>query len=256
MTEEVLTGGGVNQVVRVGATVRWPVGPHTPAVHALLRHLARQGHPGSPRVHGLDERGREILDHVPGDVPQYPLPAYVTTPAGLRAAAALIRRLHDATTGFTHPGPWLWPPREPAEVVCHGDIAPYNCVYRDGVPVAFIDFDTAHPGPRVWDVAYAAYRFTPLTDPDGPEGSAPTGEQAARLRIFADAYGLSGPDRDVLAATVAERLTTLVEYMYAQADAGNAAFAGHIAEGHDRLYLGDIAYVRRVAPVLAEALRD
>jgi len=36
-------------------------------------------------------------------------------------------------------------------------------VFRKGMPVALIDFDTAHPGPRIWDVAYAAYRFVPLT---------------------------------------------------------------------------------------------
>jgi aminoglycoside phosphotransferase (APT) family kinase protein len=33
----------------------------------------------------------------------------------------------------------------------------------DGRPVALIDFDVAHPGPRAWDLAYAAYRFVPLT---------------------------------------------------------------------------------------------
>jgi len=51
------------------------------------------------------------------------------------------------------------PSHVPAEVICHGDVAPYNCVFRDGRPVAFIDFDTAHPGVRIWDLAYAAYRF-------------------------------------------------------------------------------------------------
>ncbi|WP_290866248.1 phosphotransferase [Hamadaea sp.] len=54
---------------------------------------------------------------------------------------------------------------EPAEVVCHSDAAPYNTVFRSGHPVALIDFDTAHPGPRVWDVAYAVYRFVPLGGP-------------------------------------------------------------------------------------------
>lgn len=255
MTEEILTGGGVNEVVRVDTTVRRPPGPHTPGVHALLRHLAARGFTGAPRVHGFDQDGREILDFLPGDVPQYPLPGYVTSRAGLRAAGALIRRLHDATIGFATEADWMFPPRQPAEVVCHGDLAPYNCVYTDGLPVAFIDFDTAHPGPRVWDVAYAAYRFVPLTDPDGVEGDTDTATQASRLRVFADAYGLSAADRDALADNVVARLSALVAFMRAQAAAGNAAFASHITDGHDALYLTDIAYVRAHAATFTEALR-
>ncbi|MEV0644436.1 aminoglycoside phosphotransferase family protein [Phytomonospora sp. NPDC050363] len=256
MNGERLAGGGVNEVVRIGATVRRPAGPHTPAVHALLGHLAGKGYPGAPRAHGFDDEGREILDFMPGEVAHYPLPGYVVADAGLTAAARLIRDLHDATEGFsTAPGAvWMLPPREPAEVICHGDLAPYNCVYVAERPVAFIDFDTAHPGPRVWDFAYAAYRFVPLTDPGGPEGSAETGEQARRLRVFADAYGLSAGDREVLAAAVVARLETMVAFMRGRAADGDAAFASHIEQGHDRLYLGDIDYIGAVAPVLTAAL--
>lgn len=39
-----LAGGDVTEgVVRVGDTVRRPVGPHSPLVHALLTHLASVG---------------------------------------------------------------------------------------------------------------------------------------------------------------------------------------------------------------------
>ena len=53
--EEVpLVGGdvnvGENVVVRVGDTVRRPVGPHTAYVHALLRHFEQAGFEGAPRV--------------------------------------------------------------------------------------------------------------------------------------------------------------------------------------------------------------
>jgi hypothetical protein len=67
---------------------------------------------------------------------------------------------------------WYFPPREPVEVVCHGDLAPYNCVFDGDRLVGVIDFDTAHPGPRLWDVAGGAYRLVPLVAPtpgaDGP----------------------------------------------------------------------------------------
>ncbi|WP_169946816.1 phosphotransferase enzyme family protein [Microbispora sp. H11081] len=256
MDEEELTGGGVNRVVRVGGTVRRPARRWTPAVHALLDHLAAAGFGGAPRAYGRDGHGREVLDFVPGEVPGYPLPAYATTDETLAGAGALLRDYHDATAGFA-PAPameWYFPPRAPAEVICHGDVAPYNCVFREGRPVAFIDFDTAHPGPRVWDVAYAAYRFVPLHDP-ARDGSAPgVAEQARRLRVFADAYGLGVEDRDAFVETARARLEHLVAHMRAEAGAGHEAFAGHVASGHDLLYLTDSAHLARHEALFLAAL--
>ena len=62
-----LAGGNLGGAVRVGDTVRRPVGPWTPAVHALLGHLAGRV-PNIPRVLGFDDRGREILSYLPGRV--------------------------------------------------------------------------------------------------------------------------------------------------------------------------------------------
>ncbi|WP_238569716.1 hypothetical protein [Thermobifida fusca] len=81
--------GGVNQVVRVGAVVLRPTGPWTPAVHALLRHVAAAGFSGAPRVHGVDDQGREILDFVAGAVATDPVPAYARRDAALAAAGRL-----------------------------------------------------------------------------------------------------------------------------------------------------------------------
>ncbi|MFI6179537.1 phosphotransferase enzyme family protein [Nonomuraea sp. NPDC051191] len=255
--EELLTGGGVNLVVRVGATVRRPTGPWTPAVHALLGHLAARGFRGAPAGHGIDAQGREVVDFVPGEVPNDPLPGYVRSDAALGAVARLLRGYHDATEDFPLDGAatWYFPPREPAEVICHGDVAPYNCVFRDGRPVALIDFDTAHPGPRLWDVAYAAYRFVPLGDPRH-EGAGPVAEQARRLRLFADAYGLAEGDRPTLPAVAAERLDHLVRHMRERAAAGDRAFAAHLARGDDVLYGVDREHVLRHRALFAEALTE
>src|SRR3979490_123534 len=66
-TEIPLGGGNMSSgVVRVGAPVRRPAGPWTPAVHALLTHLHEAGFRGAPRPLGIDDRGREILTFVPG----------------------------------------------------------------------------------------------------------------------------------------------------------------------------------------------
>ena len=237
--------GGVNTVVRVGGVVHRPGGPWTPAVQAVLAHVAARGFTGAPRPYGLAVNGAEIVDFIAGDVPDYPVPDYVHSDQTLHDVATLLRAFHDTTVDFVAPpdAQWHLPARQPAEVICHSDVAPYNSVFRDGRLVAFIDFDTAHPGPRVWDVAYAAYRFVPLTGPDNPDGFGTTAEQARRLRLFCDAYGLDESDRAALLPTVVQRLLAMVDYMRAQAAAGSAAFAGHIADGHDRLYLADADYV-------------
>ncbi len=68
---------------------------------------------------------------------------------------------------------------------------PSNYVSVDGRPAAVIDFDHAAPGDRLRDVAYAGWLWTISAD-DGP----PLPEQARRLRLMVDAYGL--PDPSVL----------------------------------------------------------
>jgi phosphotransferase family enzyme len=256
MDEEALAGGGVNHVVRIGSTVRRPTGAWTPAVHALLDHLQAVGFAASPRAHGFDADGREILDFLPGHIPDYPMPDHVRSDTTLQSVAAMLRDYHDATVSFIPmtDATWYFPSREPAEVICHGDVAPYNCVFRDQKPVAFIDFDTAHPGPRIWDVAYAAYRFVPLTDQSNADLTLPIAEQARRLRLFADAYRLDDNDRATLAHTARDRLDHLIRHMHQQADAGTAAFAEHIAAGHDSLYRTDAAHIARHAAAFTAAL--
>jgi hypothetical protein len=235
-------------------------------VHALLRHLAEAGFAGAPRVHGFDDQGREVLDFVEGMVAMYPVPAAARTDEALRGVGVLLRAFHDATVGFTPPPDAVWyvPAREPGEVICHGDVAGYNTVFREGRPVALIDFDTAHPGPRVWDVAYAAYRFAPLsasadmadaTDTADAEGFHVTpAEQAGRVRLFADAYGLSEADRAALPEVAIERLRHLVGHMRDQAAAGHAGFAEHVRRGDDRLYLADVEHIARHANEFRAAL--
>jgi thiamine kinase-like enzyme len=46
--------------------------------------------------------------------------------------------------------------RQPVETVCHNDLTTWNTVFRAGLPVAFIDWDTAAPGPRAFDLGFIA----------------------------------------------------------------------------------------------------
>jgi Phosphotransferase enzyme family len=186
--EEVLGGGGLNPVVRVGETVRRPAGPWTPAVHALLRHLEAVGFDGAPRSLGLDEQGREILSFLPSEPERL-------DDAVLVEAARLIRGYHDAVSRFDPPAGARWnfmtgAPRR-GDVVCHNDLSPANAIYGAAGPCAFVDWDLAAPAPREWDVAHALWRFVPLyPDGDCARLGFPVGPRGPRIRLFCDAYGL------------------------------------------------------------------
>ncbi|MEO3769261.1 aminoglycoside phosphotransferase family protein [Micromonospora sp. B9E7] len=244
--QEVLAGGGVNEVIRVGATVRRPTGPWSPRVHDLLRHLAARGFRGAPRFHRVTDDGHEILDFLPGEVSNYPATPAAASAEALATAAQLLRAYHDATVEYARRAPrdgWQVAATEPVEVICHGDYAPHNCVLDGNRVVGVIDFDHAQPGPRLWDVAYAAYRWVPLTAPGNADGFGDPVEQAIRLRVFCDEYGLDDAQRSGLVDTVVARLHALVDFMRTQAAAGNTAYAGHLAAGHHVQYLNDADYV-------------
>lgn len=245
MSDHEILAGGVNEVVRIGDRVRRPTGPWSPRVHELLEHLS--SFPGTPRFHGVTPDGLELLDFLPGEVGNYPLTPAAASADAVVSAASLLRAYHDATVSYAASAPrdgWQFPAREPVEVISHGDYAPYNCVMDGDRVVGMFDFDIAHPGPRLWDVAYAVYRWSPLTRPGSGDALGSPAEQADRLRLFCDSYGLDAPGRAGLLDMVGTRLNALVDFMKAEAAAGSAAFAGHLAAGHHLQYLGDAEYIR------------
>lgn len=195
----------MNGPVVVGSTVRRPAGPWTPTVHALLRHFERVGFDGAPRALGIDDEGHEILSHVEGDVPS---PG--ATPPGdevVFAVGELLRAAHDAQAGFIAPSDAEWqvlPGAVPGdEVVCHNDPLGTNFVFRQGRPVALIDWELAAPGLRLADVAAAAAWWVPLRpDESAQRYRLPTTRRAERLRLLADGYGLDAADRLAVLSTV------------------------------------------------------
>ncbi|MGE5830866.1 MAG: phosphotransferase, partial [Micromonosporaceae bacterium] len=167
--EQPLRGSGRAPVTRVGRTVHRPVGPWTPAVHALLRHLEDVGFDAAPRVLGIDAEGREVLTFVDGEDGHHARTAALHDDNALAAVGQLIRRFHDSVAGFVAPADatWQFLPNAPrGGIVCHNDLAPVNTLYVDGRPRAFIDWDFAAPAPPEWDLACAAWSFVPLYDDD------------------------------------------------------------------------------------------
>ena len=165
-------------VVRIGDTVRRPIKAQATFAHGLLRHLQTRGFTAAPTLVGVDPEGREILSFIPGFVP--PELGHFTD-AQLIAAARLLRQLHDATLDC--------PLRNEHEVVCHGDPSPCNCVFVNGLPTAFIDFDAAHPGTRLEDLGYAAWLWIDIGNDDLPADA-----QGQRVADFFQAYGMSTGD--------------------------------------------------------------
>jgi Ser/Thr protein kinase RdoA (MazF antagonist) len=248
--EELLAGGNMTAVVRVGDTVRRAAGPWTPTIHAFMRHLRASGFESVPEPLGIDDRGREIISLLPGAPATYPLPEFAWSDATLTAVARFLRAFHDASLGFVAPpgGRWQWPAHEPSEVICHNDFAPYNLMFEDRKLTGVIDLDLASPGPRVWDMAYTAYRFVPLTDPANPDAPFPgANSQARRLAAFCAAYADSSVQPSDILEFAAAKLRELVAFIERQAAAGDAAQAAVLARGDVLIYLRDIAHIEQLA---------
>jgi Ser/Thr protein kinase RdoA (MazF antagonist) len=246
--EEVLTGGNVaDTVVRVGATVRKPATPSTPAVEALLEYLADVDFPGAPRTLGRDERGRHVLEYVPGSMADS---VVLTTRAELRRVGRLIRDFHDAVEGFQPPPGARWDvviPPDSEDLICHHDLAPWNLV-RDGERWVFIDWDGAGPGSRLWDLAYAAHGFVPLA----PGGEPPV--DAPRLRALADGYDLDEDQRRRLPALIGAHTRGMFTLLRDSAETGRQPWARLYAEGHGGHWGPAAGYIERHVDVWTSAL--
>ena len=212
--------------------MRRAASPWTPTIHRLLAHVRAHGVAWVPRVHGFDEQGREVLEYIEGEV-AHGDPAWIRSEAVLTDVVRALRQWHDATATFKvrTDDSWFVPGREPREVICHNDFAPYNHVFRDGRFVGAIDYDICYPAPRLWDLAYTAYRYVPLTPPrdddvaDGAGADRSPFDRAsmrARLAAFLDAY--AGDDlalrysQRAVVETVAPRLDAMAEWCAEQHD--------------------------------------
>ena len=250
--ETPLEGGGLTEVVRVGESVRRTAGSWTPAVHALLRHLESAGFAGAPRSRGIDERGREVLTWVDGEQFSW----YADD--DLAAFGHLVRELHDATAGFAAPAGALWQRMvgAPADgpVICHNDLSPDNAI-RTPSGLVLVDWDLAAPGTRVWDVAWAAYRWVPLYDDATCARLDIPVPDRGRLRLLVDAYGLDAADRAALVPTVEARIECLIATARTWGTQGRPGWVDVWRDTGGRQWQAGLAYVRSQRGAWAQALR-
>ncbi|MFD0686708.1 phosphotransferase family protein [Actinomadura fibrosa] len=228
-----LSGGRITEgVVRLGDTVRRPVGPHSAFVHRLLRHLEAVGCDAAPRLLGTDGKGREVLTFQHGETTT-DFRARAWTPAQITAAARLLRKLHDATAGSPIAGG--------EETVCHNDFSPLNVTFVDGLPALAFDFDQAAPGPRARDLAYAAWLWLL-----GAEIAAPLHHQLSLVRTFLDAYGFDDDHRRDFGRRIVARV---------EAELAMHERAGRITAPGSWLHQ-EIAWLKEHADAIARGVRS
>lgn len=238
----------MDNVVRIGNLVHRKTGAWAQQIHKFLRYLHNQGFHSVPEPFGFDKEGREILSFIEGVTFDYPLSEKASSISVLLSSAQLLRAYHDMSVNFLNLNAnscsWMFPPRDPEEVICHNDFAPYNIVFQGEQAVGIIDFDTAHPGPRKWDIAYALYRFAPFTSKDNEDGFGDVEDQILRARLFCQAYGLPKEDRAEIANLMIERLQALIDFLIKSASEGNKKYELNFQAGHHVKYMKDLEYIK------------
>lgn len=196
-----LTGGNnANRVSKFGMTVHRSRGNRADFVRDLLIYLESVGFLHAPRYLGTDVDGDDVLTYVPGGTTDHP---GQRAPGAYAAGGRMLRELHDATEGH--------PLASGQECVIHGDPGPFNTIFRDGLPVALIDWDSSGPGTRLGDLGYMAWTWCLQS-----VGDVPIKEQARHLRELRDGYGDIGAHH--LLAKILDHQTRIATVEAANAD--------------------------------------
>ena len=194
--EEALTGGNSTAgVVRVEDTVRKPWLQTTDLTVGYMRDLRDRGI-DLPKPRGRDEKGRLVLEYIPGDLAMSRGPLDTSL---LRRVGALVRSIHTASLGLPVQGSWdvLLPADQP-NLLCHNDLAAWNLLI-DGERLVFIDWDGSGPSTRLWDLAYAAISFGHLFAAEDVDVA------SCRLAAFIDGYDADDMLRAAIPETMAQR---------------------------------------------------
>jgi thiamine kinase-like enzyme len=205
VAEQRLDGGNIGGATRLGDTVRRAAGPWTPAVHALLTHLATKQFTAAPRPLGYDEQGREVLTFLHGQTvgSNKPWPPWVHADETIDQVARWARAYHQAVADFVPPSNAVWRSGghwSPGLIIGHNDAAPYNAAWHKGRLAGFFDWDLAGPATPEWDLAFIAFSWVPLHARHvvAAEGFTDFATRPDRLHRFLNAYGRSGNTADFL----------------------------------------------------------
>jgi Phosphotransferase enzyme family len=197
---EVLQDREDRVVLRIGETVRHPREAWTESVHALLEYLRANGFDQAPAPMGMSGEHEEI-SFIEGDSGDEAC-RLVATDEAVAAVAQLLRRYHDTVAAWQPEIPPVWYDGQVGtgtgdQLVCHGDVGPWNLVWRDGRLVGLIDWEYATVGTRRTDIAYALHYLAPFRDRtywEGILGLRRRPRRRHRMAVFAEAYGIAVDD--------------------------------------------------------------
>ena len=192
--------GALHTVERNGSLVRRPVNRWTSAVHGLLKYLEDAGFERVPRIAGVKD-GYEELSYLEGEAGLRPWPEVLKTDSGLTQLAGFLKSYHLAVKDYVphEDTEWCAPDVkwQPGLIIRHGDLGPWNTIWRDDVLQGVIDWDFAEPGEAVTDLAQIAWYLVPLRGGEHCR-KAGFGEPPVlrdRLSVLCEAYGGFRPSR-------------------------------------------------------------
>ncbi|GAA1432176.1 aminoglycoside phosphotransferase family protein [Microlunatus lacustris] len=212
-------------MLRIGDVVRHPRQPWSGSVHALLAHLTEVGFAEAPVPGPLAPDGDwDDVGYI-GGISGVDACRLVATDEAVAQVARLLRRYHDAVAGWQPATPPVWFDGQVGtgdggeHLVCHGDVGPWNLVWREDRLVGLIDWEYATIGTRRTDIAYALHYLVPFRDRSywqGVLGMPAKPRRRHRMAVFAEAYGIPVDDQlvdDVLASQQAgvDLMRTLAE---------------------------------------------
>ena len=236
-----LSEGSVNDVWTDGHRIRRPRNTGSAAVHDLLRVLEESRTEGVPRF--LSVEGQfEILSFLPGNPIKRPWPPEAFSLNVMAQVGENLRGIHDQTIGFESSNEFAWrPEKREAEVLCHGDLGPWNILLEGETVTGFIDWDLAHRGSRLWDLTTVAIELAPLS-----------GEIRAtltlrtimdRLSALCDSYGDVSPEQ--LVEYAPSMLRACATELRTRAEGGDRLFVPLVDAGHPRDLEEDAAFIER-----------
>ena len=184
-------------VLRLGDVVRHPRQPWSESVHALLGYLQDAGFTEAPAPGLLAGEHDDVgyIEGIGGD----DACLLVASDEAVAAVGQLLRRYHDVVAAWRPPVEPVWfdgqrGTGDGAEhLVCHGDVGPWNLVWRDGRLVGLIDWEYATIGTRRTDIAYALHYLVPFRDRSYWQwvlGLPAKPRRRHRMAVFAEAYGI------------------------------------------------------------------
>ena len=252
-----VVAGRVTEFVRVGDELLRPPTPNSESMMHLLEHLEEHGFEGAPRVVGSQPDGAVRLTWIEGWVPDE-AEGWKLGAGALESVGRLLREYHENVRGFAPRAGFEEGLQVVAEgdIVCHGDIAPRNTVFRDGRAVAFIDWDGIWVAPALWDLGHALWQFAPVCDDNDPwlQQWPEQPNRAARITALVSGYRPTLSEAQQLPEMVVEVIAGCHRSVARKSAAGIPAFVRMEREGTLDVLTSQLQAAQRLGPLIQEAV--